>query len=171
MSTAIRVALAALAMTLVFPELTRYRGERRLRHFDGIQQLAAAQPEQAAQRSVALRKITRQTLEVRTYPGDWRPAAIAAGILLRTGDAPGAAALYRQASAFGERPELDANLALALRAAGDSARAEELLFRAIWLSPALANLLPAADAHWKVKVAEHKLNHGALNEYELPPAP
>lgn len=145
-----RFVAAILLTALVLPELPRYQGERRLRGLTGVLTLwmRTAPPDR---RSAALHGVSLEAEATHTHPGDWRPWMTAANASLLANDSARAAALLERALREGERPEVVANLGIALAAQGEEGRARQALLRAAWVSP---GLIPVLEKRTGVKLGE-----------------
>jgi tetratricopeptide (TPR) repeat protein len=130
-----RVVFAIIAIVLALPEIPRYAGERRQRLVEATLTAVATRAKDPAP---LLRRLSGDALATRTYPGDWRPIVAAGRASYLAGDYAQAVALFEQANAMGERPEIDVNLGIALLQLGEQERAEIAFERALRLSPALA---------------------------------
>lgn len=143
---AVAIAVAALLALAVVPELSRYAAERRLADvtatLQGIVAGGRVVPE-ARPRLEALATIASATADA--DPSDTRGLVAAGTAMLVAGDPREAERWYRSALARGERAEIDLNLARALALAGRQQDAEVALRRAVWVSPALIDTLPAAE--------------------------
>jgi O-antigen ligase len=146
---AARAGAAAAAMLLVvtmLPERSRYAAERRLAvvtaTLQGIVAGGRVVPE-ARPRLETLAAIAAGTAAA--DPSDTRGLVGAGTAMLVAGDAGAAERWYRAALARGERAEIDLNLARAMALAGRQQDAEAALRRAVWVSPALIDALPAAE--------------------------
>ena len=162
------VALVVIAAALVGPEFARYRGERRLYQLNGATQLYAGAP--ASQRKALLSRLSNDAARLRTYPGDWRPLTLAGSASMQVENPAQAATHFQSALALGERPELDLNLGLALRAAGDHDAARPYFVRGVWLSPWSAKHLPpivAQNAEREVGRLTKLLRAGKLRPVDL----
>lgn len=139
-------AVAALLVVAILPELARYAGERRLAavtaSLQGIVAGGRVVP-QARPQLEALAAIAGATAAA--DPSDTRGLVAAGTAMLVAGDAETAERWYLGALARGERAEIDLNLARALALAGRQQHAEVALRRAVWVSPALIDTLPAAE--------------------------
>lgn len=143
---AVAIAVAALLVLAVVPELSRYAAERRLAEvtatLQGIVASGRVVP-QARPQLEALAGAASATAAV--DPSDTRGLVAAGTAMLVAGDAGEAERWYRVALGRGERAEIDLNLARALALAGRQQDAEAALRRAVWVSPALIDTLPAAE--------------------------
>jgi hypothetical protein len=161
-------ACAVIAAALVGPELSRYRGERRLYQVNAAMQRYAGA--QGSQGKGLLLRLSNDAARLRTYPGDWRPMTLAGTASMQAENPAQAAAQFQSAMALGERPELDLNLGLALRAAGDHDSARPYFVRGVWLSPWSAKHLPsivAQNAEREVARLTKLLRAGKLRPEDL----
>lgn len=148
MRSAIRALAAAFAVALAWtlaPEITRYRGQMRL-HTGETLVLAATESASARQRTALLAAAEQALTEARSkVPDDPRPLFLLASVSSMRGDHASAVEFLQRSLAIEERPETDLNLALNWMAAGNSEAAAADALRAAWISPALAEKLPAAS--------------------------
>jgi len=138
-----RVALVAVLALLVWPELARYRAERRIGYATAAFRALldrAADPE-TAQNLVGVGALALQTTA--SLPGDPRPWMLAGSSFLVTGQPERALEFYREGFSSGERAEIDLNLgrAYGMLHRTDSERASYL--RAGWVNPEILASLPA----------------------------
>jgi tetratricopeptide (TPR) repeat protein len=162
------LAVVAIALALIAPEFARYRGERHLYQLNGAMQLYSAAP--GAQRKALLLRLSNDAARLRTYPGDWRPLTLAGSASMQANNYAQAASHFQSALSHGERPELDLNLGLALRAAGDHDAARPYFVRGVWLSPASARHLPpivAQNTELEVARLTKQLRAGKLRPEDL----
>jgi tetratricopeptide (TPR) repeat protein len=160
------LALAVVLVVLLWPELLRYRDERRLwtltTAFQALALRGAAAP--AGDRALADIASSADALAA-AQPSDPRPIMLAGAARLVARDAAGALERYRAALARGERAEIDLALARCHLGLHDLESAQAALVRAAWVSPALAYTLPK-DARRsllrEVKLLARRLRDGRL---------
>ena len=140
------VTVAALLVVAVAPELSRYAAERRLADVTATLQGIVAGGRVVPQARPQLETLAGLAAATAAAdPSDTRGLVAAGTAMLVAGDAGAAERWYRTALARGERAEIDLNLARALALAGRQPQAEAALRRAVWVSPALIETLPAAE--------------------------
>jgi len=168
---AVAMTVAALLALLIVPEVPRYAAERRLADVTATLQGIAA-----GGRVVPGARPQLETLAAlagataAADPSDTRGLVAAGTAMLLAGDTGAAERWYRTALARGERAEIDLNLARALALAGRQQDAEAALRRAVWVSPALIDTLPASERPRLVSELaglEERLRRGELT---APPA-
>jgi len=137
----------ALIAAAVWPELARYRAERRLRTAADALRLFVAERASVANAYEAFGRVAEVALSTApALPGDPRPFFLAGSAQLAAGDADRALALYREALARGERAEMDLNLGRVSDLLGNAATAKAAYIRGAWVSPALLDSLPPETA-------------------------
>jgi hypothetical protein len=142
-----RAALVLVTLALaaaLFVEARRYGAERELRRTTTVFRAVAtrAVPERSR---ILDAVVTHATAVAAVLPGDSRSLVLAGAARLVDRRAADALALYRRALATGERAEIDLNLARAHAVLGDEPAAHAALLRAVWVSPALLDVLPPPD--------------------------
>jgi len=162
------VALAVLA----WPELSRYRAERRLGDATNAFRALldrASDPETGRNLLV----VGEAALAVaRFLPGDPRPWILGASAFLVTSQPQPALETYREAFNTGERAEIDLNLGRAYSMLGRRENAERAFVRAGWVSQEILSSLPDAERERVVAEIQNltrELYSGRLTE--PPPLP
>jgi hypothetical protein len=131
-----RGLIIILLLSLLWPEIARYRSEHRLieasrrieRVLGGIDQGAVGT--ESVDRALVLAHTAALDL-----PGDPRPQIQEGVALILRGRGIEAIALFDAAVAIGERPELTVNLGRARSSAGDEVGARAAFLRTAWASP------------------------------------
>lgn len=144
----LRPAATLLALgVLIWPELARYRAERRIKAATGAFRLLLANPVSATSAYAAFDRVTEVALSATPdLPGDPRPWIVAASSQLASGRPERSIELYREALARGERAEIHFNLGRAYSLRGDDERARAAWLRGGWVSPALLETIPPDSA-------------------------
>jgi hypothetical protein len=166
------VALIAVLVGFVAPELARYRAERRVGYATNAFRalLDRAGDPETARNILEVGALALSTAGA--LPGDPRPWMLVGSSFLVTGQPERALEFYREAFATGERSEIDLNLG---RAYGLLHRVESesaAYVRAGWVSPEILASLP--DAARAKALAEIERLSVALSEGRLdapPPLP
>jgi hypothetical protein len=169
--TARLMAIAGILAALLWPELTRYRAERRLAYFDALAQLLRQRKGSVSPQDPRMRTLLLSADAVSSYPGDWRPLMTSAALRTAVGDRAGAARRFAAAARLGERPELDVNLA---SLHGARPVADALWVRAVWLSPRLKRHIPPGESKRllaRLTQMDRLLREGKLEERDFPPLP
>ena len=169
--------LAALAgaivlVVLAWPELSRYRAERRLGDATNAFRALldrASDPETGRNLLV----VGEAALAVAPrLPGDPRPWILGASAFLVTSQPQPALETYREAFKTGERAEIDLNLGRAYSMLGRRENAERAFVRAGWVSPEILSSLPDAEREkvaTEIRNLTRELYEGRLTE--PPPLP
>ncbi len=137
------IVLAAVLAALVWPEIPRYRAERRVGYATAaFRQLVdrAADPE-TARNILGVGQLALTAAGA--LPGDPRPWVLAGSSCLVTGRPDRALEYYREAFATGERAEIDLNLGRAYMLLRRKESADAAFLRAGWISPEILESLPA----------------------------
>lgn len=140
------MTVTALLALMVVPELPRYLAEHRLADVTATLQGIAAGGRVVPQARPQLETLAALAgATAAADPSDTRGLVAAGTAMLLAGDTGAAERWYRTALARGERAEIDLNLARALALAGRQQDAEAALRRAVWVSPAVIDTLPASE--------------------------
>ena len=168
-----RLLAGALLLAALWPEFSRYRGERELRSGTDALRRALATSRTVEQARPALeRTVASALIAARDLPWDPRPRVLAGSARLVAGRGRDALDFYRDALATGERAEIDLNIGRAHAVAGQLPEAQATLLRALWISPALAASLPeqaASRLREEIARLEKELKEGRLTA--PPPLP
>jgi tetratricopeptide (TPR) repeat protein len=141
------VLVFALIAVAFWPELARYRAERRVRAAADALRLLAAERASVANAYEAFGRVAEFALSSAPgLPGDPRPFFLAGSAHLAAGDADRALVLYGEALARGERAETDLNLGRVSDLLANPATAKAAYIRGGWVSPALLDSLPPETA-------------------------
>jgi tetratricopeptide (TPR) repeat protein len=139
------IALAAALVGMLAGEITRYQGHRLL-HSGETLVLAASESASPRQRNALLAAAERAlTLAREKLADDPRPLFLLGSVSSMRGDHASAIEFLQQSISIEERPETDLNLALNWMAAGNAEAAAADALRAVWISPALTEKLPAGS--------------------------
>jgi len=169
------LAIVAVLVLALAPELRRYKSERMLRGATDAFRFVEGRSGAVTDRAGALGRIGRiadEAAEIRVE--DPRPRVLAGLARLRSGQPQRALEILRGALALGERAETDLHLAEAFGALGDREKSSAAILRAAWVSPALIEAMPFsreerhAIAHEVLRL-EAELKAGRLKE--PPPLP
>jgi len=170
MRTVRAILVCGLLAAAAWPELPRYSAERRLRaatealRFLLTGQVAVVDP------GAAFGRVADVALSAATaLPGDPRPWVLAGSAHLSAGGGARALELYREASARGERAEIDLNLGRAYTLLGTEASAKAAYIRGGWVSPALLDSLPPDTARQIRSAITHLEAELAAGRLAAPP--
>jgi tetratricopeptide (TPR) repeat protein len=165
------IAVVAVLVLLLRPELPRYRAEHALHGGSGALRFVVTRPGEISDPAAALGRIGAVADEAsRALPADPRPWILAGSARLVAGEPARALEAYRSALAAGERAETDLNLGRVWEALGDPDKSRASYVRAAWISPALLPLLlpdVAEPIAREVARLEAELQAGRLKQ---PPA-
>lgn len=136
-----RLAVVAVLVAAVLPEVSRWLATRRLYRATSALRivLAGGAPDPAAALTWAEAEAAGAA---RDLPGDPAPLAAAGAARLIAKDPAGALRWYGRAMALGERAEIDLNIGRALMMQRDLHGAQVAFLRAGWLDPKLLAELP-----------------------------
>jgi cytochrome c-type biogenesis protein CcmH/NrfG len=166
------LAGAVLLAALAWPELSRYRAERRLGDAtNAFRELLdrATDPETGRNLLVVGEAALAVTPQL---PGDPRPWILGASSYLVTSQPQPALEAYREAFKTGERAEIDLNLGRVYAMLGRRDNAERAFVRAGWISPEILASVPDAareKASAEVQKLTRDLYGGRMTE--PPPLP
>jgi tetratricopeptide (TPR) repeat protein len=164
------LAGAVLLALLAWPELSRYRAERRLgdatNAFRALLE-RASDPETGRNLLV----VGEAALAVTPLlPGDPRPWILGGSAFLVTSQPQPALETYREAFQTGERAEIDLNLGRAYSMLGRRDNAERAFVRAGWVSPEMLSSMPDASRE-KVAAEIQKLTRDLYGGRMTEPPP
>ena len=143
MRAARAVVLGVVLAFLFWPEVPRYRAERRLGAASAAFEYLLDRPTEVKDAPAILDRITDAAIAAASdLPGDSRAWALAGSCQLVNRNADRALDLYREALAIEERAEIHLNVGRAHELADNRFAAEASFLRAVWISPALSSAVP-----------------------------
>jgi tetratricopeptide (TPR) repeat protein len=171
----VRVARAVgLALLLAFsfwPEIPRYRAERRLGSASAAFGYLLDRPTEVQGAPAILERITDAAVTAAAdLPGDSRAWVLAGSCQLVNRNADRALDLYREALAVEERAEIHLNVGRAHALSERPDAAEAAFLRAVWISPAMLSAVPkefVGAVSTELRRMEAELSAGTL---AAPPA-
>jgi tetratricopeptide (TPR) repeat protein len=141
---ALRVpAIALVLAAMLWPEVRRYVGERRLESANAAFEALLQHPTEVQNAADVFPRIgERAVAAARALPGDSRGWVLAGSCQLVSGNPERALAFYRVALATGERAEIHLNLGRAEALLARPEAAQAAFVRSVWISPALLRAVP-----------------------------
>jgi O-antigen ligase len=167
-----RLALVAIVVAALWPEIPRYAAERRLRATQGALRFVLMRTSEVTD-PPALARIADLAFEAsRSLPGDPRPFVLAGAARRAAGEGERSLALFRSALATGERAEIDLNLGRTSEVLGRMDESRAWFVRGAWVSPPLlATLLPDIVGPIRSEVARLEADLAAGRLKAPPPLP